>query len=176
MNERASKRRRFIRAARLLLSWSQLFLASYALLFALLALKFSDANLSMTCAAITILGVMSTGRILGVLGERATSEIQLGQVSDKGGDVGAYILTYILPFLTVAEPSAREIAAYALFICVVAIVYIRSNLIFINPLLYLFGYRIFGITTGEGSDGFLVARHQPKPGPIDGRPRRCRSV
>jgi hypothetical protein len=155
------------RFLRVLSTWTQLFFASYALLFALLAIKFEDEHLEILCGSMALFGLMCSARILGVLVDRATNEISISKIDDQGGEVGAYILTYMLPFLTIASPTWRETLTYALFIVVVAIIYIRSNLIFINPVLYIFGYRIFGITTADDQSGFLVAKRMPPLGDID---------
>jgi hypothetical protein len=94
----------------------------------------------------------------GVLSSVAASVRAVHRVEDRGGEVAGYLATYLLPFVTVAEPGWRDIVGYLVFLAIVAVVYIRSGLVQINPTLYLFGWRLFAIDIGEGWSGYLLAR------------------
>jgi hypothetical protein len=141
----------------------RLFISSYAPLFAILAVRFRDLRLGLACALVAVLGAASLLLLL-----RAARKIQpdphrVDRVADRGAEVAGYLATYLLPFVTVTEPSARDIIAYSFFLVVVGVVYVQSDMVQINPLLYLFGYRVSAVTTGDGWSGVLISRSQPRP-------------
>ena len=142
----------------------RLFISSYAPLFAILAVRFHDSKLEVACALIATLGAASLLLLLRAVGRIQPDPHRIETVADRGAEVAGYLTTYLLPFLTVTEPSARDIAAYVLFLAVVGIVYVQSDMVQINPLLYLFGYRVFAVTTRDGWSGILISRSQPRPG------------
>ncbi len=142
----------------------RLFVSSYAPLFAILAVRFRDPRLQLACAVIALLGATSLLLLLRAAGKIQPDPHRIETVADQGAEVAGYLATYLLPFVTVTEPSTRDIVGYGLFMVVVGIVYVQSNMVQINPLLYLFGYRLTTVTTGDGWLGVLVSRGQPRPG------------
>ena len=142
----------------------RLFISSYAPLFAILAIRFRDHKLEVACALLTALGVASLLLLLRAAGRIQPDPHRIETVADRGAEVAGYLATYLLPFVTVPEPSARDIAGYAFFLAVVGVVYVQSDMVQINPLLYLLGYRVSAVTTGDGWSGVLMSRNQPRPG------------
>jgi hypothetical protein len=71
--------------------------------------------------------------------------IRMTVVSAQNMDSGtlAYIFTYILPFLGFPEEKRLGVLIFLLFI--IGILYIRSDMLGINPLLAIFGYHIVKI-------------------------------
>lgn len=77
---------------------ARLFLSSYAILFAILALRFDGSVLRGTCAALAAIGALTT-----VAWFRAARNVQptpyiIAEVTDRGGEVAGYLATYLLPF------------------------------------------------------------------------------
>ncbi|HLG69778.1 MAG TPA: hypothetical protein VK009_05070 [Chloroflexota bacterium] len=143
---------------------SRFFLSSYAPLFVLLALRFDCWYERGPCLG---LGVLSAVDLLWML--RDARRIQptpyrISSIKDRGSDVAGYLATYLLPFLVVGLPTLADVAAYVLFLVVTGIVYVKSDMIHINPLLYLLGYRSAEVATDNGLAGFLIARDLPSGG------------
>jgi hypothetical protein len=67
-------------------------------------------------------------------------KIVAGSVENMDREILAYIFSYILPFLGFPEERRILVAVFLLFI--VGILYTRSDMIGINPLLAIFGYHI----------------------------------
>jgi len=141
----------------------RLFISSYALLFAILAVRFRDPVPSVLCGAVATLGASTLILLVHRAKRIQPDPHRLASVSDHGPEVAGYLATYLLPFVTAPEPSLREAAAYLMFLLVVGIVYLRSEMIQINPLLYLLGYRVWAVTTRDGWSGYLVSRRRPRP-------------
>ena len=135
-----------------------LFMSSYAPLFVILAIRFRSATLSVACAALAVIGLVAGLAVLARFRTIASSRWTVRTVEDRGGEVAGYLATYLLPFVTVAEPDLRDVIGYGLFLVIVAVIYVRSSLIQINPTLYLLGWRLYAIEIGDDWSGYLLAR------------------
>jgi hypothetical protein len=139
------------------------FVSSYAILFAILAIRFRQPWLEWVCAGICVFGVATLLLFLHATKKIPPEPMHLDRVSDRGAEVAGYVASYLLPFVTVSEPSPRDLAAYALFLIVVGVVYVRSDMIQINPLLYLLRYQVAAVETSDRWNGYLISRQRPRP-------------
>src|ERR1700733_12494773 len=74
------------------------FLCSYALLFAILAIRFTRPWLTCICGAIAIVGVVA-GFVTIRSHRRVEPEaFKVQKIEDHGGEVAGYLATYLLPF------------------------------------------------------------------------------
>lgn len=146
---------------------ARLFLGSYVLLFVLLAIRFETTWLEIVCGALAALGFLDMLRIV-VLVSRKTAKdsIRVSEVTDAGPEVAGYLATYLLPFLTVAQPTTRDVIAYAIFLLVTGLVYVRSEMTQVNPTLYILGRRVVAIRTDRGWSGHVVVRSSVHSGDV----------
>ncbi|MBN2040290.1 MAG: hypothetical protein JW864_09630 [Spirochaetes bacterium] len=70
-------------------------------------------------------------------------KMNIVKVENMDNQLVAYIFTYILPFL--GFPAERRIAVALFILFVICILYIRTDMIAINPVLALFGYHIIKV-------------------------------
>lgn len=143
-----------------------LFLSSYAPLFALLAIRFETRWLWISCVVLAVVGVASLWLLLRLDARSSPGPHVLASARDAGGEAASYLASYLLPFLTVAIPTVRDVLAYAGFLLVVATIHLRSAVAQVNPLLYLLGYRVLSVTDDRGLRAYLITRH---PVPIGER-------
>lgn len=134
----------------------RMFLSSYAPLFALLALRFDECFLVRACAGIAAVGALAGYSVLRGVAGRSPVPRRVSEVKDAGAEVAGYLATYLLPFVTVSDPSGRDIAAYLGFILVSGIIYVQSEMMQVNPLLYLLGFRVSLLTTEQGWRGYVI--------------------
>ncbi|HZS78714.1 MAG TPA: hypothetical protein VFA41_19035 [Ktedonobacteraceae bacterium] len=64
----------------------------------------------------------------------------------RDGDVMSYIASYLLPFVAIPFSGWQQGAALLVFILVLGIVYVNSNMIHVNPMLNLMGYHLYSVT------------------------------
>ncbi len=146
---------------------ARLFVSSYAPLFLLLALRFDDAPLRLTALACGVVGLLEAIRLVEWQPRRVgRSPYTVSEVRDHGSHVAGYLVTYLLPFLPITDPSAADLVACLLFMCIVGVIFVRSDMAEINPTLYLLGRRVLQIRTSEGWSGFAVVRGLLQPGDI----------
>jgi hypothetical protein len=121
-----------------------LFLSSYAPLFALLA--WTNRSTSWVWIVLTVVAALSVAALglvlltkVGDVGPR----LVVARSSPDDGDVMAYVSTYLIPFLGLDLGKGTGIVVFVGFLLVVGVVYVNSNMLFVNPLLSLAGYRTF---------------------------------
>lgn len=141
-----------------------LFLSSYAPLFGLLAIRFEQRWLWISCAVLAVVGVLCLWLLLRLDARSAPGPHTLTSVRDAGVEAAGYLATYLLPFLTVATPTARDVVAYAGFLLVAAVINLRSAVAQVNPLLYLLGYRVLSVTDDHGLHAYMITRHRRAAG------------
>ena len=152
-----------------------LFLSSYAPLFGVFALLdsfSSDWSIKLFVALACLGPVLLVAVLVRAAMRIGSQELRVQSVVARDGDALAYIATYLVPFAAISAHSNRERAALALFLILVAIVYIRSELFYVNPLLALAGFRLFEISTASGTSAVLMTRRRFVPASSALRTRR----
>jgi len=90
---------------------------------------------------------------LGSIQERITG------LQKRDGDVMGYIASYLLPFVAIPFGGWQQGVALLIFVIVLGIVYVNSNMIHINPMLNLLGYHVYEITLEHsGTPHSLITR------------------
>lgn len=145
-----------------------LFLSSYAPLLVILAVRFDQLWLQAACAAGALVGLALAFWILKSHRD-ATSvgAIEVEKAEDAGDLATSYLISYLLPFVAVDQPGIRDVIAYLIFFAVLALVYVRSDMILINPVLYV-RRRLVKITTKGGRTLYAIANRRIIPGVLRG--------
>jgi hypothetical protein len=141
-----------------------LFLSSYSALFFILALRFDRAPLAIGSGALAALGIAAAFWILGAERAKGSAAYEIAKTEDQGAEVTGYIATYLLPFVTLAQPTDRDVVSYLLFLCISALVYTGSDMLQVNPILYLMRRRVVKVTTPKGWVAYLITSSAPMPG------------
>ena len=146
---------------------TRLFLSAYALLFALLAIKFEQLYLWVTCASLAVLGIEEGLRFVYWTSRQGASySYRILKVSDAGAVVNGFLASHLLPFLAPGNPRVREQEfTYVLFLLVLLVVSVNSDLAYVNPILYLTGRRVVTVEH-DGGTSTLICRATPRPGDI----------
>lgn len=72
----------------------------------------------------------------------------------------AYLVTYLLPFMGPTTTSVRQLIALLIMFVFIGVVYVRSDLIYVNPSLSICGWSTYSALDGDGNVAMLVARSQ----------------
>ncbi len=82
----------------------------------------------------------------------------------KDSDVMSYITSYLIPFITATFDAPQQILTTAIFLLVLLIVYINTNMLFINPILTISRYRLYEIELEHGQQShYYIARKRLSP-------------
>lgn len=119
-----------------------MFLSSYAPLWIVLAIQAQDWRLSVGLMVVAVVSVLGLQQILRTARKSSPEVIELRRVESRGADVAAYLASYLIGFVTTGLSEWRDAAALLVFLLVLAVIYVRTGLVFINPVLALQGYRL----------------------------------
>ncbi|HVB22452.1 MAG TPA: hypothetical protein VNG51_10940 [Ktedonobacteraceae bacterium] len=79
----------------------------------------------------------------------------------RDGEAMGYIASYLIPFVAIPFGGWQQGVALLIFIGVLSIVYVNSNMIHINPMLNLVGYHLYEITIEHSeSPHVLITRRR----------------
>lgn len=117
-----------------------------------------QAQLSLGLSILCVLVFLIYFRI--VIPRRATFSATVVSFSRRDGDTLSYVATYLLPFVTVPfSDTWQQTAAILFFLGILAIVYVNSDLIAVNPLLVMMGYHLYEISIkGDAASYLLLMR------------------
>ncbi len=76
------------------------------------------------------------------------------------GDVMGYIASYLIPFVAIPFGGWQQGVALLIFVIVLGIVYVNSNMIHINPMLNLLGYHVYEITLEHSETSHSLITHR----------------
>ena len=141
-----------------------LFLSSYIPLFAIAALRFDSWLVRGICAGLAVLGVVAVIVFWRRLSTTSHHTTKISNVREVGAEAGGYLASYVLPFLTISQPTARDMIGYGVFLAVLAVVYVRSDLIQVNPVFMLLLFRVVKVKLATGADTYLITRGVPRDG------------
>ncbi len=136
-----------------------LFLSSYAPLFALLA--YTNHETIWAFRILVAVAVISVLLLVAVLASHVNDRgprLVVAHSRPQDGDVLAYIATYLIPFFSLDLSHRHQAIAFAAFLVVLMLVYINSNMLFVNPLLSVAGYHTFEVEDQDGHTYALIAR------------------
>ena len=138
-----------------------LFLSSYAPLFALLAWTNRGTTwVWLTLAIVAVLSVVALAVVFRIKATDVGPRLVVARSTPDEGEVMAYVSTYLLPFLGLDLSSTTGIVVFLGFLVVVGVVYVNSNMLFVNPLLSVAGYHTFKIVDPDGAEYRLVTRRK----------------
>jgi len=136
-----------------------LFLSSYSPLFLILALLNSgDTIVSGVFYVIAATSIITLYLFMRSYRDTTPSTIKIKSVSSRDSDVMSYIVSYLLPFLGISFKEVSNAISFVIFITVIGIIYVSSNMVFVNPVLNLRGYHMLEIDDGTGKVCALITR------------------
>jgi hypothetical protein len=141
-----------------------LFICSYFPLTVIFGILYWSQQplLSIVVVILGLLGLIVT--LVYVFGLSRKMEPTQGKVverQEKGSDVMGYIAGYIVPFATFPLGGWQQIASFLMFMFVLGVIYVNSEMIRVNPVLNIIGYRLYEVTVENGEDSVsLITRRR----------------
>jgi hypothetical protein len=95
------------------------------------------------------------------------SFIKLCAYRQRDSEAMSYIASYVVPFASFSLDAIPQVLALAIFILMLLLLYVNSNMIYVNPLLNLMGYHLYEIEVEHGTHSFYyLARKRLARGEI----------
>jgi hypothetical protein len=150
-------------------SWAKivLFLSSYSPLYVIVALRAHDAVhsilgyqlapleigpiklsfVSIGSLTLTVISVVFLAIMIRMNRTRQGQLSEIEQYRNRSDMFTEYLLVYIFPFIVFEFSNVFDIAAFLILFITVAAIVIRSNRLFVNPVLIAFSYRVYEVET-----------------------------
>jgi len=94
--------------------------------------------------------------------------VEVKTVKGRAGDLVNYAIPYLVTFVTVDEFfQAANLIAFGLFMALLFILTLKTQSLFINPVLAVMGYGLYDVEFREGKhtrEGVLLCRGELSPG------------
>ena len=90
-----------------------------------------------------------------IVPRRQVSHETVASLNRHDGDVLSYVTSYLLPFVSL-DLTSSQVWAVLVFFAVLLIIYVNSNMIYINPMLNVFGYHLYEITIEHNEASFYL--------------------
>ncbi len=132
-----------------------LFLSSYSPLFLLLAIKNWPNLISLLVLAVVITTsiILWWGIILKHSKNTTTESFRIIKVTDKMKESLTYLFPYVIAFLPLDINLLQDWIALFVLLFFIFLVYSRSDLKYVNPILLLFSYTIYEVEIYKPSLG-----------------------
>ena len=143
-----------------------LFISSYCPLFVIFGFLYLRRSgwFSFSCFAVAVLGLLGLiGFLQYVQREDNPESLTLKSATPRDEQSMSYIISYIIPFLAITTSSWEQQAALAVFFLMIAVLYVKTNMIHINPAMYFLRYRIYEIELTSGKTHTLVTKRRICP-------------
>ncbi len=96
--------------------------------------------------------------------EGGRSQAKVVEVEKRDENVMGYIATYLVPFVTFPVDSPQKTLALLALFVVLLVLYVNSNMIYINPMFNLVGYHLYEIKIDSDEvSHYLIARRIIRP-------------
>jgi hypothetical protein len=137
---------------------SVLFLSSYAPLLVILAILLWSTGpslwdklpvLSTSLIILAALSLLLLWLFLRSFKESEPTRVDVEQIQQRDEQIVNYIVTYAIPFLAAPFESKEKALGLGIFFVVVWLLQVKLNLLYINPVLTLFNYHLYQVTTPE---------------------------
>lgn len=127
-----------------------LFLVSYFPLFLIMATLHYDNSVILYSAIIfTSAGFAGLSITFYVLNRVSGEFKQATKIKPASIINFEYFLAYIIPFVAIDIDSTRQLLAYGILFIFIGVLYIRTELIYVNPTLSMLGYNLFKIQADD---------------------------
>lgn len=139
-----------------------LFLVSYLPLFIMMIILNYDNPFILysvsAIVAVSFVGLMITFYVL----NRISGEYKQAKDITPASKVNfQYFIAYVIPFIAIDMDSTRQLVAYGVLFVFIGILYIKTELLYVNPTLTMLGYHLFKVTTDNESI-MLISRNNHK--------------
>lgn len=139
-----------------------LFLSSFSPLFVVFGLlhSFGDGWRSFVCYVVAGASVGFLLLALYIWRKLGTTEVHVARARHRDADAIAYVATYVVPFATLGVDTRESRVALLLFLGLVALLYVRAHLFYVNPILTVIGFRLYEVETASGRIMLVLSRRK----------------
>jgi hypothetical protein len=145
-----------------------LLLSSYSPLLVILAIQNKgEWHSTVALGATALVSVGWLGWFVRRLTTLNRMRIRVSSAVRRDQDVLGYLFAYLFPFLGIDLQQPSEAMALVVLFLVLAVLYVRLNAIYVNPVLALAGFHLNEIVEDNGKTSMLLTRRPyVRPGSV----------
>lgn len=144
-----------------------LFLSSYfplAVIFAVQLYLQGHIGWAVSCLSSGLAGLIGLAAFMRTTTKINPLSVKVATVSRRDGEAMSYIVTYLLPFIALPSGDVANGISLGVFLIVLAILYVNSDMMHINPMLNLAGWHLYEITLQQGDVYTLITKSRIRKG------------
>lgn len=141
-----------------------LFLSSYLPLWVIFEIQFSSKNnkySAMVAAGFAVLAVICLLGLFFYIHITKTINpvsLKITDLNRRDGEAMSYIVSYLLPFIVLPSSNTEDLIGLWIFIGVLAVLYINSDMIHINPVLNIIGFHVYEVKREDKHICTIISR------------------
>lgn len=148
-----------------------IFISAYSPLALILAVKDIDSSKLWFTNPITSISILIIGLISVLILNHVVKDsnyghrIKIEKISNKSNTLINYTIPYMISFFGFNMGETTDLIAFLLFMCLLCLLTIRTQTIFINPILAIRGYGLFDVTYMENNsvkEGIFITKYSLK--------------
>lgn len=141
-----------------------LFISSYTPLFIIIILKYYQAHLISSLFVLTILIFCNLVLVLylEIVKGRSKRTFKVVNSENKTSDTLNYLLPYVLAFIGLDLSNIIDLLILGILLFVVFVVYIHSNLMLMNPILNLIGFKFYSLEVDQKDKIMVISKKHLK--------------
>ncbi|MEM9518959.1 MAG: hypothetical protein AAGA37_06555 [Actinomycetota bacterium] len=147
----------------------ELGLAAFAPALGLLAFRSRESDWVWLFLVPAALGLVVLVAGFAIVRRGSPDPFTFDDIKDLSGEVLGHIGAYLLPVFIDTTKSTEETLISAIVVALIIHIHVATGRVFVNPLLYLLGFRVYSASTG-GATVYLIARSDVAAWSA---PRRC---
>jgi hypothetical protein len=137
-----------------------LFLSSYIPLYILLIVRnYEEIGFSLGLGIFSLVLGCLIFLILGRISQIGGEYKKIEDIEDATKVNLEYFVAYVIPFLTDDFFGFENALSFLIVFFIIGVIYIKSDLIYVNPILVLARYNVFKVRI-EGKEQFIVTRYK----------------
>lgn len=135
-----------------------MFLSSYFPLFGIIIVRnYQHTDLIIVLSTIMVIVTFALVFTFWRIRKVSGTYLKVDKVEDVGKSSVEYFLTYVIPFFTIDFLKLTDLLSFLIVFSVIGVIYIKSDLIHMNPTLNLFGFNIYKIKSDD-KDLVVISR------------------
>lgn len=96
-----------------------------------------------------------------MLRRSSISRATIAGFAQRDSDVMSYLASYLIPFVSFSLANVQQALALGVFFSVLFLIYVHSNMIYVNPMLNVVGYHLYEIEIEQSQRShFYIARQR----------------
>lgn len=133
-----------------------LFLGAYFPLALFLAAKYIFADkpnlwLGLSILVISSIGLIGMLPIFKAINSLGPTLVKVASVKRQGEKLLGYTAAYIVPFAGLVAGDFWEVLSLLVFLAITFYVHVKESLVYLNPILFIVGFKIYEITSEHGN-------------------------